>query len=175
MNQTPPPQGSRTSEKDPRRQFDFLLGEWYAHGCRYAADGTVVGEYDGRWRAEVRGDGRMVVDEFTALDGAGRVLLFYVTLRTYCAALKRWEMTFLAADQPLLLRSFHGNERGGEVHLEARGLDGAGGEVLAKVRFDEITPSSFRWEQEMSTDGGCAWHRVGTIHARRAPSANGGS
>ena len=117
----------------------------------------------------------MVVDEFTALDGAGTVSLFYVTLRTCCAALERWEMTFLAAGQPLLLRSFHGNERGGEMHLEARGLDAAGGEVLAKVRFDEITPSSFRWEQKMSTDGGCSWYRVGTIHARRAPNERSGS
>ena len=48
MNQTPLRQGSRISEQDPRRQFDFLLGEWDARGCRYAADGTVAGEYEGR-------------------------------------------------------------------------------------------------------------------------------
>jgi hypothetical protein len=42
-----------------------------------------------------------------------------------------------------------------------------GDPVLARVRFFDIEPESFEWENRVSLDGGASWYRDSTISARR--------
>lgn len=74
----------------------FLIGEW-------RCDARFLGE-DGSWqkfRAEWVGrfalDGYAVADEFRLLDGAGRLLVLGLNLRTYEPARKKWYMRWLQA------------------------------------------------------------------------------
>lgn len=146
-------------------QFDFLLGEWDARVTRYGPDGTVLLALDGHWRAEKRAGGRLLVDEFRAWGPDGDTWTHFVTLRTWCPALERWEMTFLEAQQPVAIARFHGRLREGEMRLEAAGRDASGRDVIARVRFFAIGPDDFCWEQETCTDS--HWQRVSSIRARR--------
>lgn len=164
----PPPPFSRPAAVPPEcSQFDFLIGEWDTETTRFAPDGSVAGTFPGRWRAEHRDGGRMLVDEFTALAPDGGVLAFFVTLRSWCPATQRWEMTFLTAHQPFTLRHFRGVRRDGELHLEAAGRDPEGREALARVRFHDIEADGFAWEQQLSYDGSTTWSRSACLRARR--------
>ena len=148
-------------------QLDFFLGEWDARTTRFRPDGSEIGAYGGTWRARHLHDGRMILDEFIARLDDGSEISYMATLRTYSAATGRWEMTFLIAHQPQLIRSFSGVFEDGEMRLEGSGHTLDGGPVLARVRFFDITPSSFRWENRVSLDGGATWYKDSEISARR--------
>jgi len=153
-------------------QFDFLLGEWDARTTRYRSDGSEIGSYAGTWRARHLHEARMILDEFTARLDDGSELSYMATLRTFSTATQRWEMTFLIAHQPQLITSFSGTFEDGEMKLEGSGRTLMGAPVLARVRFSEITPTSFLWENRVSLDDGATWYRDGRISAqRRAPPA----
>jgi hypothetical protein len=149
-------------------QFDFLLGDWQARTVRYRPDGSEIGGYGGTWRARHLHDRRMVLDEFTARLDDGSEISYMATLRTFCAATGRWEMTFLIAHQPQLISSFSGVFEDHEMKLEGSGRTLAGQPVVARVRFFDITPRSFEWENRVSLDGGATWYRDSAISARRA-------
>jgi len=152
---------------DESSQFDFLLGEWEARTTRYRADGSEIAGYGGTWRARHLHDRRILLDEFTARLDDGSEISYMATLRTYCASTQRWEMTFLIAHQPQLISSFSGIWADGQMRLEGSGRTLAGQAVLARVRFFEITPTSFEWENHVSLDGGMTWYRDSAISARR--------
>jgi hypothetical protein len=149
-------------------QFDFLLGEWDARTTRYRPDGSEIGGYDGTWRARHLHEARMILDEFTARLNDGSEISYMATLRTFSTTTQRWEMTFLIAHQPQLIASFSGVFENGEMLLDGSGRTLTGQPVLARVRFFDITPTSFQWENRASLDEGATWHRDSAISARRA-------
>ena len=110
----------------------------------------------------------MVLDEFTARLDDGSEISYMATLRTFSTATQRWEMTFLLAHQPQLITSFSGIFEDGEMKLDGSGRTLAGEPVIARVRFFDITPRSFQWENRVSLDGGATWNRDSTISAQRA-------
>ena len=158
----------RQGPPEEASQFDFLLGEWQARTTRYRPDGSEIGGYPGTWRARHLHDGRMILDEFTARLEDGSEISYMATLRTFSPATRRWEMTFLIAHQPQLITSFSGSFEDGEMKLEGSGRTLAGQPVLARVRFFEITPTSFQWETRVSLDRGATWYRDSAIAAHRA-------
>jgi len=149
-------------------QFDFLLGEWRARTTRFRRDGGEIASYGGVWRARHLHDGRILLDEFTAQLDDGSELSYMATLRTFSTASGRWEMTFLIAHQPQLITSFSGVFEGGEMRLEGAGRTLTGDPVLARVRFFDISPVRFEWENRVSLDDGATWYRDSTISAQRA-------
>jgi len=148
--------------------FDFIIGEWDARSVRFRADGSEIGGYSGTWRAKHLHDARMVLDEFTARLEDGSEISYMATLRSFSTTTQRWEMTFLIAHQPQLISSFSGVFEKGEMLLEGSGCTLTGEPVAARVRFFEITPTSFEWENRVSLDQGATWYRDSTISARRA-------
>lgn len=143
-------------------QFDFLVGEWDTVAVRHAPDPSQSQELPGRWRARHLLGGAMVLDEYTRLTPAGDVLGGSATLRQYLESTGRWEMVFLDTERPQVLDDFTGEWRDGEMKLS-----GAGPVGLFRGRFHEIRPESFRWEGELSSDGGKTWQLLLTIEARR--------
>lgn len=148
-------------------QLDFLLGDWEATTARYRADGSEIASYGGTWSARPLRDGRVILDEFTARLDDGGELSYMATLRTFSPETGRWEMTFLIAHQPQRIRSFSGALEAGEFHATGRGVGLDGRPVSARVRFFEISPVGFRWENRVSLDGGDSWYRDSEIWARR--------
>jgi hypothetical protein len=152
-------------------QFDFLVGEWTARTTRYRADGGEIASYDGTWRARHLHDRRILLDEFTARLDDGSEISYMATLRTYCAASRRWEMTFVIAHQPQLITSFSGVWTDGEMRLDGAGRTLDGRPVRARVRFFDITGVGFEWENAVSLDGGETWYRDSAISAHRTADA----
>jgi len=148
-------------------QFDFLLGQWDARTTRYRPDGSELASYGGTWSARSLHDRRIVLDEFVARLDDGSEISYMATLRTFSPATGLWEMTFLIAHQPQLIRSFRGTWRDGQMQLEGSGITLAGDPVVARVRFFDITPTSFEWENRVSLDGGESWYTDSRISARR--------
>ena len=110
----------------------------------------------------------MLFDEFTARLDDGSEISYMATLRTFSTTTQRWEMTFLIAHQPQLITSFSGVFENGEMRLDGSGRTLGGEPVSARVRFFDISPTSFRWENKVSLDGGATWYRDSAISASRA-------
>jgi len=149
-------------------QFDFLIGQWDVSATRYGADGSVQWVYPASWCAQHVNDGRMVMDEFRAQLPDGREIACYVTLRTYCDTLQRWELTGLASLQPAAQAQWHGQHVDGDMLLEAAAKDAQGQSILSKIRFFDIQPDAFQWENRVSHDEGKSWLLSASLVARRS-------
>lgn len=149
------------------RQFDFMLGEWAARTTRFRPDGSELASFGGTWRATSLHGGRMLFDEFVARFEDGPELAYMATLRSYCPASERWEMTFLVAHQPLRITSFSGHWTGDEMLLSGSGQTLDGRPMQSRVRFFGISERGFDWENLVSLDDGENWYRDSVIRARR--------
>lgn len=156
---------------DDDRQFDFLIGDWTVQATRFGPDGQAVAHYAAIWHARWLNDGRMLMDDFQALAPDGRPISSFVTLRTYCAASRRWEMAGLAAMQAAAPMEWHGVWSDGEMLIQASGADPSGRTVHTRIRFSDITPQRFVWTSESRLDGGQPWARTAALVAQRAGCA----
>lgn len=156
------------------RQFDFLVGDWHVHATRLSPEGVPQVQYEARWSAAYLNDGRMLMDDFKALAPDGRVMSSFVTLRTYSAETRRWEMTGMAAMQAAARLVWHGSWTHGEMQIFAAGLNPAGQEVQTKIRFFDITPDRFLWASESSMDGGRSWSPTASLVADRVKAVCSG-
>lgn len=148
-------------------QFAFLVGDWHVHASRFSADGSMLAQYEGTWSARYLNGGRMIMDDFKALAPDGTPVSSFVTLRTYCAETRRWEMVGLTAMQSAARLEWHGTWVDGEMRIFAAGVDPAGRDVQTRVRFFDIAPGRFLWASESSIDGGHAWTRTASLVAER--------
>lgn len=149
------------------RQFDFLLGEWRADATRFQPDGTPLVRYQALWTATALHGGRMIMDDFQALGPTGQPVSSFVTLRTYCAATRRWELAGLQALQPAAISQWHGTAEGAEMVLQATARTPAGAAVLTRIRFFDIAQDTFAWESHASLDGGEHWQKTAALTATR--------
>lgn len=147
-------------------QFDFLIGQWRVDGRRYGPDGEQ--RYAGRWHAQYLHGKRMVLDDFTVLAPSGEEVSAFVTLRSYSPMRGRWEIAGMAALQSAFNGKWFGNPVGSEMHLEAEGPGPDGRPVMSRIRFHDIDPCRFQWENHVSLDGGSTWLRVASLVATRA-------
>ena len=134
--------------------FDFLIGNWQVTNRRLKE--RLVGSDD--WeefvaRSEIRSlfDGAANIDEIIFPDGTRGL-----TLRLYQPATQTWTLNWVSSDSGTLFPPIEG-------HLvEGQGLfygeDSQDGTAV-KVRFiwSGISPTTARWEQAFSVDGGQAW------------------
>jgi hypothetical protein len=150
------------------RQFDFLIGDWDVAATRFAADGTVGSQYKATWSARALNEGRMIMDDFKALAPGGQAVSSYVTLRTYSAATRRWEMAGLAAFQPAAIADWHGVWTGEEMQLDAVGTSPDGRRAMTRIRFAHIEADRFVWESKTSSDDGKTWTPTASLVATRA-------
>lgn len=150
-----------------KNDFEFSLGEWDADVVRYAPDGSVAVETNGRWSARSSFGGKVIEDNFVQQnEGIDDVAAF--TLRTYCEATQRWEMVYLWAGQPATgFMAFVGNRVGDEMHLNLQQTGPGGLLAIAQIRFFDITEDSFSWENQTSLDNGATWHRATLLKLRR--------
>lgn len=169
-----PPTIARYLEGPPpqTREFAFLVGEWSTRSRRHASDGSTIAEIEGTWHAAYICGGRMLQDEYVLRLPDGREMASFVTLRTWCPDTQQWEMATLSSHAPSGVTSFTGRLVGGEMHLQIVAVDPATrAPAMARVRFFNISDTSFEWEQLLSQDGGVSWTRSVSISARRKPAA----
>lgn len=141
--------------------FDYLLGDW-----EFTAKSKEYDTFRGYWSA-VKLDEGQVLDEYRVVGDKAETYYVTTTLRNYNKFMDRWEL--MGADGGGGLQDFGtGTRAGGEVRIEQRFGVASGHASTWRIRYFNITPDSFSWAADRSTDGGKTWVKdFQTIEARR--------
>ena len=148
---------AQSNLRDGQHDFDFEIGTWNTHLRRLLrplTGSTTWVEYQGTTVVRKVWDGRANLVELQVDGPAGH--LEALSLRLYNPEARQWSLNF-------------SNSRGGTLSPPSIGEFGNGrGEFFAQetlngrailVRFiiSDITPTSVRFEQSFSADGGKTW------------------
>jgi len=156
------------------KQFDFLIGQWelvvkpQAVNLGQRIHG--VPKLLGTWKAWRVLDGWGIIDELRITDESGNPRSLTSATRMYDATARRWIVS--SADAYRGTFSPATSEwTGGAMTAMSKGTDAEGKPILTRSRYWSITPTSFKFEQERSTDDGKTWNRTLTIDAKRVAAA----
>jgi hypothetical protein len=144
--------------------FGQFVGSWDLTVTDIDPDGaetTLPGEWHFGWALA----GRAVADVWICprRTGSGHSAGEHgLSLRFYDPELGAWRSTWMGPDRGIV-RAFVARPTGTGIALDGR-FDG----VDIRWSFSDIGPTSFRWRNEESTDGGASWRLVQTFDARRA-------
>ncbi|HUZ65015.1 MAG TPA: hypothetical protein VMU82_15020 [Acetobacteraceae bacterium] len=148
--------GPAPERADKMGLYGWLIGQWEMDATMHGDDGTRHrgrGEIHFAWALE----GRAIQDVWI-LPG-----VFYgTTLRIYDPGLDAWHILWSDPLRQFYTRQI-GRAQGPDIVQEGR--NDAGDAV--RWRFIDITPDSFRWLGERSTDGGKTWQLQADFLARR--------
>jgi hypothetical protein len=167
--------------RDGRHDFDFSIGRWRTHITRRVhplSGSSEWADYDGTSTVRALWDGRASLGETEAEGPAGH--LQALSLRLYNPESHQWSLSYAgtggttstptALSVPTIGEFKDG--RGEFYDTEAY----KGREILVRNTWSNITPTSIRFEQAFSEDGGRTWETnwiaVDTrIEASLAPAA----
>lgn len=141
----------------PARQFDFWLGQW-------AVNNRFIQE-DGSWQDVGTGvaniysilGGKAILELWDGTFRSGFQLLGF-SLRYYDTAEEVWKLAlnWPMPEQPSFSH-LEGIFRHGRGEFFRTTIDEEGVETIARYTFSDITPSTLRWDDAFSTDGGLTW------------------
>lgn len=151
--------GPASDRADKLALYGWLVGRWEMDAVVYDDQGV---KREGRgkicfgWVLE----GRAIQDVWD-LPG----VFHGTTLRVYDPAVDAWHILWSDPLRQYYSRQL-GRARGADIVQEGTRDSGE------KIRwsFTQITPKSFLWRGERSTDGGTTWHLEAEFHARRVTS-----
>jgi hypothetical protein len=146
-----------SEQQDGRNDFDFLIGTWKTRNRRLKE--RLKGsddweEFEGRFVVRKLLGGLGNLDEVVLERPSGRTEA--VTLRLYNPQSRQWSIHWadsLSADlQPPMVGEFKDGR--GEFYDQEM-FEGRA--IFCRFIWSEITPTSCRWEQAYSADGGVNW------------------
>ena len=142
---------------DGQHDFDWDIGSWQVHAQRLLhplSGSTTWVEYDGTDVVRKVWDGRANLGE-VELDGPSGHLEF-LTLRLYNPESHQWSMNITSSATGVLSPPAVGRfENGHGEFLDQE--DYQGRSVLVRFEVSVLTPTSCRFEQAFSVDGGKTW------------------
>lgn len=150
-----PPEGR--ARRDGSHDFDFEIGTWKTHlrrRLRPLTGSTTWVEYDGTTVVRRVWNGRANLVELVADGPAGH--FEGLNLRLYNPESRQWSLNFANAATGTLSTPTIGafaNGRGEFYDQETFG----GRAVFVRFVVSDVTPTSCRFEQAFSTDGGKTW------------------
>jgi hypothetical protein len=152
-------------------QFEFLVGQWELvvrpKVSSLAARIHGAPRLVGTWKAWRSFDGFGLEDEIRIVDGSGNPMSLSRGFRIYDPATARWNLTSLDVYRARF-GSATAEWKNGEMVSTGSGMDQEGKPVMNRTRFYQITPTSFRMQQDRSSDGGRTWTEgLLTIEAKR--------
>ena len=150
--------GPAPDRADKMGLYGWLIVAWKMDAVMHTQDGGThkrSGEIAFAWALE----GRAILDVWTLPD-----FFHGTTLRIYDPAIDAWH---IVRSDPL--HQFYnrqiGRPQGRDIVQIGKSDDGAD----TRWCFTEITPDSFRWTGERSTDGQVTWHLQAEFQCRRRP------
>lgn len=139
-----------TAYAQHRGDFDYLLGDW-----EFTAVGQENGEFRGYWSA-VKLAGEQILDEFRVVGDGGETFYLTTTIRSYNAALDRWEL--IGMDKGNGLQDFGtGRREGDEMLLEQRYVRNGAEPHVRRIKYYGIGENRFSWSSDLSKDNGRTW------------------
>jgi hypothetical protein len=136
--------------------YGWLIGRWEMDTVTYGDDGSKQsgrGEIHFGWVLE----GRAIQDVWI-LPG----IFHGTTLRVYDPNIDAWHILWSDPVRQYYARQI-GRGRGNDIVQEGKNDAGA----TLRWTFTDITPNSFRWLGERSTDGGATWQLQADFRAQR--------
>ena len=156
----PSPTGSNAetrAERDGRRDFDWEIGTWKTELKRRLRPLTGSDEwveYQGTSRVRKIWDGRANLVELDVQGPAGRIE--GLSLRLYNPQSRQWSLNFANSAGGTMTPPTIGEFDDGRGEFFAQEtLNGRA--ILVRFLISDITPTSARFEQAFSDDGGKTW------------------
>jgi hypothetical protein len=143
--------------QDGQHDFDWDIGAWKLHIRRLLhplTGSTAWVEYDGTDVVRRVWDGRANLGEVEADGPAGHLQL--LTLRLYNPQARQWSINIASSASGTLSPPAVGEFRNGRGEFYDQETFG-GRSILVRFGVSDITPSSCRFEQAFSADGGKTW------------------
>jgi len=148
------------AQRDGQHDFDFEIGTWKTHLSRLEqplTGSTKWQEFDGTIVSRTVWNGLANIDEFEA-DGPGGHIEG-LTLRLYNPQSHQWSLYWANAKDgtlalPATVGSFNSKNGRGEF-FDQETFHGRS--IFVRYIWSEITPTSARFEQSFSDDGGKTW------------------
>ena len=112
-------------------------------------------------------DGHAIEDELRIVDGSGNPTALSLAIRAWNATERRWVTTAVDGQRGRL-------STGTAVMTQGRmELTGKGSEpgALTRSRFTDITPTSFKFVQDRSSDDGKTWDEAALVIEAKRVSA----
>ena len=157
------------------RQFAFLVGQHElvvkpaatTLATRIHGVPKMIGTWKG-WRAM---DGYGIEDELRITDESGNPRTLSHAMRYYDASARKWMGSAVDVYRGVFTTSA-GEWRDNALTMTSRGVDGDGKPYVSRATYFDITPMSFRYRQDRSTDDGKTWKEgVLSIEAKRVAAA----
>ncbi|MBK8250752.1 MAG: hypothetical protein IPK85_25665 [Gemmatimonadetes bacterium] len=149
-------------------QFDFLVGHWELT-VRPKVSGLAARIHGaprllGSWKAWKVLDGNGIEDELRIVDGSGNPTALSLAVRVWNATDRRWVTTAVDGQRG---RITTGTAMMAQGRMELTGKGSEPGS-LTRSRFTDITPTSFKFVQDRSSDDGKSWDEAAlVIEAKR--------
>lgn len=148
---------SKPAERDGQKDFDFHIGVWKTHLKRLQrplTGSTTWVAYEGTTVVRKVWDGRANLVELDVKGPAGRIE--GLSLRLYNPQSGQWSLNFANSASGTLTIPSIGSFRNGRGEFYAQEtLNGRA--IFVRFVIHDITPSSIRFEQAFSDDGGKTW------------------
>lgn len=145
------------AERDGQRDFDFEIGTWKTHltrRLRPLTGSTTWVQYDGTTLVRKVWNGRANLVELVADGPAGH--FEGLNLRLYNPQSRQWSLNFSNISDGTLSQPTIGEFRNGRGEFyDQETLNGRA--ILVRFVISDITPTSCRFEQSFSDDGGRTW------------------
>jgi hypothetical protein len=162
------------TQRDGRHDFDWDIGTWKAHMRRLVhplTGSTTWVEYNGTDIVRKVWDGRANLGEVEADGPAGHLEL--LTLRLYNPQAHQWSINIASSASGSLSVPAVGEFKNGQGEFIDQEIFN-GRTILVRFGVSDITPSSARFDQAFSTDGGKTWEVNLIVTEALVKDANGG-
>jgi hypothetical protein len=145
------------AKRDGQHDFDFEIGTWKTHLRRLLrplTGSTTWVEYDGTTVVRKIWNGRANLVELVVGGPAGQIEA--LSLRLYNSESRQWSLNFSGSGSGTLSPPAIGEfENGRGTFFNQEVLNGRA--TLVRFVISDITPTSCRFEQSFSDDGGKTW------------------
>jgi hypothetical protein len=156
-------------QRDGSHDFDFHFGTWKTHVSRLLhplTGSTTWVEYDGTSLVRKVWNGRASILELEAEGPAGH--LEGVGVRLYNPGSHQWSLNWTNSSQAVMNQPMMGEFKDGVGEFyDEENFNGR--IIFARNGFSAITPTSARFEQAFSTDGGKTWETNWIMTFTRVP------
>jgi hypothetical protein len=149
-----------TAAPQEAAQLAWLVGQWdvtvMPKATSLATKIHGMPKLSGTWKVWRAFDGFGIEDELRIIDASGNPNALSNTMRIFDPAQGRWTQSTLDVYRGRFTTAT-GTWSDGEFTLRSVGRDAEGTPYVQRTRFHDITPTSFKYQADRSTDGERTW------------------